>query len=399
MKLKLTTLLFAALTNTYIFTNTDFFEAASSDIYIYGKVYTDDNEVYTGQIRWGKEEAFWFDHFNSSKPDNDNIEYLSRSEEKKLNRSSHRGSGWINGIVSWNNGNHYNDHTHIFACQFGDIKIKLEGGSNDIETQIQVTDHEIGHIKLDWDRIEKVEFMAAPANIKSHYGEPLYGTVTTENGDSHTGYVQWDHDERMSEDELNGENRDGEIDMEFGNISKIKKSFRGSEITTRSGREFELRGTNDVNDDNRGIIVNIPGMGRVDISWDEFDEVIFSDISSSSITYDDFKGDADIFGTVTTVDGDLHVGRIAYDLDEEYQFEMLNGKSDDIEYFIPFANVKSVKPGRRDRANVTLTDGSTITLEDSVDVSDDNDGVLIFLKAGEDPTYVAWEDIEKIDFN
>ena len=52
MKLKITTLLFAALTNTYIFTNTNFLSASQSDTYIYGKIYTDDNEVYTGPVSY-----------------------------------------------------------------------------------------------------------------------------------------------------------------------------------------------------------------------------------------------------------------------------------------------------------------------------------------------------------
>ena len=313
MTLKIAAIIFAALFNVAFISKIDYLTADPSSSYIYGTVYTDDNEEYTGQIRWGKEEAFWFDFFNSSKPDNDYLDYLSRSEVKALN-GNRRGLGrnWSNGTkwISWNNGNHSNGHTHSFAIQFGNIQsiemgrrdriklhlkngdeIKLEGGSNDIETYVQVSDQELGHIKIDWDRIDKVVFKSSPSNIDSYYGPPLYGTVKTEGGETFTGFVQWDHDERLAKDELNGKSRDGEIDMEFGNIAKIIKTFRGSQITTHSGRELELKGTNDVNDENRGIIVNLPGEGRVDIPWDEFDEVVFTEMLDAPVRYEDFKGD------------------------------------------------------------------------------------------------------------
>ena len=35
-----------------------------SGLLIYGTVTTDEDREYTGQIRWGDEEAFWFDFFN-----------------------------------------------------------------------------------------------------------------------------------------------------------------------------------------------------------------------------------------------------------------------------------------------------------------------------------------------
>jgi len=217
--------------NAAFFLDLNVLPSNDSDIYIYGKVHTDDGTVYQGQIRWGKEEAFWFDMFNSSKPENDNLDYLSRSELRDLD-GEHRENVLVKGLFSWN-GRFGNDHTHSFACEFGHIKtihigrrdritlelkngeeINLEGGSNDIDTYVQVTDPEMGHIKVEWDRIDKVEFLNAPAQFESRYGHPLYGTVMTESGESFTGYVQWDHDERLAYDELNGENRRSQLILE-----------------------------------------------------------------------------------------------------------------------------------------------------------------------------------------
>lgn len=413
MTKKLIGLIITAFLNASFFQEIIILPASDSDIYIYGTVYTEDNEEYTGQIRWGKEEAFWFDHFNSSKPKNDNLQYLSRSEERELNHRSEEVA--LKGLFGWTNFD--SDHTHSFSCQFGNIKaieigrrdrvevelkngdtIKLEGGSNDIDTYIQVADPELGNIKLEWNRVERVEFKNSPQSFESYYGAPLYGTVLTESGVSFTGYVQWDHDERLAHDELNGENRDGDIDLEFGKIKKIVKSFRGSEITLHSGRTLELKGTNDVNDENRGIIVNIPGQGRVDIPWDEFEEVDFVEPKMGIINYDDFDGFEHINGSVITTNGKTYKGQIVYDLDETYQFEILNGELDDIEYFIPFQLVKSIEPSRRDRAIVQLKSGQNLKLEDSVDVSEDHDGVLVFADTNDDdPVYIKWEDIEIIN--
>lgn len=386
--------------------------SADQDIYIYGTVETDDGETYTGQIRWGKEEAFWFDYFNSSKPENEYLDYLSRADLKHLDKERNN-HNFLDGLVTWNNGN--SDHTHSFACQFGDIKsievgrrerveltfknghqMRLEGGSNDIGTEVQVTDSEIGHIKIKWKNIEKVTFENAPSSFESHYGAPLYGTVTSESGETFTGFVQWDHDERLAHDVLNGETRDGDMDIEFGNISKLEKTFRGTEVTMKSGRNFELRGTNDVDDGNRGIIVNIPGKGRVDIPWDEFEMVEFSTAKMGVVDYGDFDGGIDITASVTTESGDTHKGRIAYDLDETYQFEILNGKKDGIEYFIPFHLVKEIKPKGRRSSIVTLKSGDTIRLEDSVDIDEGNDGILIF-ENDDDPIYVRWEDVASVN--
>jgi len=388
-----------------------------SDIYIYGTVTTHDDHEYTGQMRWGKEEIFWFDMFNSSKPENDNLDYLSRDEIASLDKEDKWHGGKINVpfVKKWNWNN--NDHSHAFAMRFGDIakldirrgervmvhlksgdKIKLKGGANDIGTDIQVNDLEVGNIKLDWDQVAEVTFSQSSEQIESKFGNPLYGTVTTRDG-SFTGYVQWDHDERMSEDELNGEYEDGELDIPFGSIKSIERISRGSEVSLASGRTFKLYGTNDVNNDNRGIIVNIEELGRVDIPWGEFDRVDFTSVpTTSNISYSSFtKGSNPIYGTVIS-SGDSYSGRIVYDLDESYLCEMLNGKLDDIEYSIPFEYIKTIESKDEDGSEVTLRSGKKLYLEEVVDVSEENDGVLVF-DNGDEPRYISWNEITRISID
>lgn len=418
MTSKLFAVLFLALTNAFILESVEtVFGKSASSQFIYGKVTTHDGDEYQGQIRWGKEEAFWFDFFNSVKIENENLKWLTREEEKALKEEDSASTSWWGSIgkSSWSRSWGNSDKTHVFACQFGDIKsielhggervtvefkngekYELEGGSNDIGTKVQVSDSELGMIKLDWHRISHIEFMQGPADLESAYGEPLYGIVKTIKGEFE-GFLQWDHDERLSHDILNGDTEDGELEIEFGKIKSIKRSHKGSLVTLKSGRSFTMWGTNDVNEDNRGIIVSTPNYGRVDISWDEFEELIIADeMPNAVMNYADYRGFNRLHGTVHTLDGRKLTGDIVYDLDEKYQLEILDGVADRIEYLIPFGAVKSIKPMNRKESRITLTNGESFLLEDKVDVNENNDGILVF--DGKKPSYIKWSEVDTITF-
>jgi len=238
--------------------------------------------------------------------------------------------------------------------------------------------------------------METPKNLREKMGDALYGTVAFYGGE-YTGFIQWDHDERLSEDILDGDTRDGDVKIEFGKLASIERDRGGSNIVTKSGREMYLRGSNDVNSGNRGIIVTT-GFGRVDIPWNEFKKVTFSDAPSGAIAYSTFSDMKKLSGTVTTTDGKTLSGNIIYDLDETYTFEMLQGKDDDVEYIISMGNIKSISPKNYDYSTVVLKNGTELLLGDARDVNEDNDGVLVFTGSG-DPEYIRWEDIKNITFN
>lgn len=387
---------------------------SANEGFIYGKLTTIDGDVYTGQIRWGKEEAYWTDLFNGTKDGNDNYRYLSREDKEELRDKSRRGNNWSNVWVNWSSDRNY-ETTHEFQARFGDIskieitrrsevrltlrngdEIYVGDGSNDFDTEVRIMDDELGETSFRWSRIESIEFMATPANLKSTMGEALYGTVQYYGGEL-TGVIQWDHDERLSTDVLDGDSRDGDIKIEFGNLESIEKDGSGSTVVTKSGREMYLRGSNDVNSSNRGIIVTTE-FGRVDIPWREFKKVTFSSAPKSIKKYSDFAGMKKLSGSVQTTNGETLTGEIIYDLDEALSFEMLQGKDDGVEYIIPFESVKSISPKNWDYSTVVLKNGTELTLGNARDVSEDNDGVLVFSGSG-DPKFVLWEDIKTITFN
>jgi hypothetical protein len=392
--------------------------SAQDEIFIYGTVTTIDDQTYTGSIRWGKEEIYWTDMFNASKERNENLDLLSRDEIDYLKDRSTSSNDWVMRNVSWNwdNWNYDNSFVHQLAVPFGNIKsmepisrsdvmitlqngqeIEVDGdGYNDIGTKVRVNDNELGVIEISWSRIERVDFSATPKKLENKYGEPLYGTVKSDIGEF-TGYVQWDHDERITTDKLDGDTDDGDLSIAFGKIASIEREgYSRSYVTMKSGRELELHGSNDVNSENRGIIVTVDGLGRVDIPWRDFDMVTFTDAPSAATSYGDFKNQSELTATVTTTNGDTHKGNLIFDLDESYDFEVLNGQDDDIEFEIDFKNISEITPKNYNYSKVTLKNGRSFVLGDSQDVTDDNDGVIVM--KGKEPIYIPWDKVENIKF-
>lgn len=388
--------------------------SAQDEGFIYGKVTTEDGDVYEGPLRWGKEEVYWTDMFNASKRENKNLDYLSNREldrlEDRYDDNDNLISRFVN--ISWDDDD--NRFVHEFSTEFGNlaalrirhgnrVEVKLKNGDNievdgsgynDIGAKITVLDRELGKIRLSWSNLEEIEFLPTPSRLDDKFGEPLYGTVFCDLGEF-TGFVQWDHDERVGADILDGEEDGDDYEIAFNKIESIERDgYSSSLVKLKSGRTLDLRGTNDVDDDNKGIIVTVKGLGRVDIEWDDFDRVEFRDAPDSGPAYSSFSSPEKIKGTVEVDNGDRHSGEIIYDLDEEYTFELLNGENDDVKFIIPFSNIREIEPRGSDEAAVTLKSGDTIILEDGQDVSEKNLGLLI--KTGSDRMYVPWDRINKI---
>lgn len=399
------------ITFYFLVTSAFFANAQNDQLFIYGTVTTIDDETYTGALRWGKEEIFWTDFFNATKTKNENLKDLPDRKDSDLFASESWSSKWM----KW--GNHGYSSVHMWVCQFGDLKsIEITGrskirielkdgskmdlgdGSNDVGAKIKVSDDEIGFLELDWNRIEKIEFEKTPSKLESKFGKPLYGTVVTNYG-TFEGLVQWDHDERISTDELDGETEDGDFSIKFGKIAYIKNEGNESQVKLLSGRELTLGGTNDVDDGNRGIIVTIDNVGRVDIPWDEFKEVTFDhDKKKFGLAYNDFKEPKPIKGTVISKDGQVASGKIIYDLDEALDLEIIQGMDDEIEYLIPMRYIKQIAPKNYDYAIISLRNGKELLLGEGQDVSDRNDGILVFVKDVEKPKYIKWDDLKEVNF-
>jgi hypothetical protein len=376
--------------------------------FLYGTVETDSGNKYTGFIRWGTEEAFWDDHFNSTK---DDLEYERRGQSDDRDRERIK----IFGVTIGFRDPHGWHGSRVLTLRYGDISkvepsrsdrakvtlkngrvMELDGGSNDMGATIAVLDAGIGEVKVRWNEIESIVFAPAPAGAEPP-ATRLYGKVKSRAGDFQ-GFVQWDLQECLSTDELDGESDDGDMSIEMGRIKAIEKRNRnGAYVELRDGRRLLLEDTNDVDDSIDGIFVEDERFGRVELDWDTFERVDFEVPDGSGRGYDDYRPAKELTGKVTDEEGRSYTGRIVFDMDESETWEMLQGDLDDVEYNIPFEMIKSVAPASRDSSYVVLKNGQQLELEDSQDVSYDNDGVLII--AGGEETFVSWRDVKIVEFD
>ncbi len=388
--------------------------AQNTEGLMYGKVTTRDNE-YIGQIRWGKEEAYWHDHFNASKVENP----YSRDRDRLRNRDRDRDS-WRD--IDWRISSIWEDKTgtvHQFGCQFGDIQeirnyrdkrviVKLKNGEeielsgsgyNDVGTTVRVMDQDLGAISIKWDRIDKIEFMPTPKKLDRTFGKPLYGKVDTYRKGVIEGFVVWDKDERLGLDKLDGDSRDGDLSIRFESIKKIERQGNGSLVDIQSGRQFYLTGSNDVNNGNRGIVVAVDGIGKIDIPWRDFISVEFMDDKGSGKPYSSYTTPRGLKGKVLKYGGGEVDGDIVFDFDEALEIEFLEGKDDNLEYTVPFRNIKSIAPKNYNFSMVKFKNGNEVLLGDGRDVSDSNSGVLVYTNGGKNPEYIEWRNVTEIIFD
>ena len=383
--------------------------AANNAGFLYGEVTTQSGKEYRGFLRWGTEESFWDDLFHSAKVELPYMKEVPDDERERRRRRSVRIFGHeIGDSEGWN--------TRVFICRFGDIaeievlrderalvqlknktEVEVRGYSNDVSGTVHVDDAEAGKIAIEWDRIETIRFSQAPASADPGVTR-LYGTVQTDAG-AFEGFVQWDKQECTSADILNGESEDGKMEIPMGRIRSIERqSRRSSRVELSDGRIVRLAGTNDVNDENRGIVVEDQRFGRVTIPWDTFEKVTFAPARGSGRGYGDYAALGALEGSVTGKDGAKQQGRIVFDADEEAGWEMLNGSHLDVTYDIPFALVASIERLDSGECRVALRSGEQVVLEESQDVTDKNCGVLVFTGGGKSSTYLSWPDVERLDF-
>ena len=164
-------------------------------------------------------------------------------------------------------------------------------GSNDVHFGhggVQISDPALGMVEVDWRVFRRIRFHAPPdGGSGAGYdtfdgGHPLVGTVETREGETLEGLIRWDADEASSWEILNGEARDIKFSIDFGFVSRIERDPAfGAIVTLRDGRVLHLDHSNDVNWDNRGIMVAPEGSRpeRVAswrlVSWGDFHSATF----------------------------------------------------------------------------------------------------------------------------
>lgn len=383
--------------------------AQSTEGFLYARIETATNS-YTGPVRWGMEELLWTDLFNAAKATD---QYMKMVPEQKNTGS------WLN--FDWTFNSIWEDKriAHQFTCRFGDLahiavmenrraKLRFRNGAelvvdghgyNDLDAKIQIHDRELGLVGLNWSQIRTIDFLPTPRKLELIFGMPLYGVVESVRKETFKGLIIWDNDEHVGSDKLDGDAKDGKMAIRFDNISSIEKKGSGSLVTLRSGREVFLTGSNDVNSDNRGVVVITEDVGIVNVSWEAFRKISFSPPPHTGPSYAQFDDPAILTGKVARIDGNDLAGRIVFDIDEAMDFEFLEGMENDMTYHIPFRMIRKITPKNYDYSTVELRTGKTLLLGGLRDVSSRNGGLLIFRKGEKNPAYVPWTKIYEIIFN
>lgn len=382
---------------------------------LYGRVSTDDGVIYEGRLRFGgKEEAFWGHYFNAVKDQNPWATHVPR-ERLPTVRDPIEVFG--KEIAAWE---HPMDLGRPFMVRFGDIaRIEAPGrdlrvvlksgtvfdldrfGADDFADGVRVWDDRHGVVDVDEWRIRTIEFL--PTGRLSAVPDRLYGTVRTRHGDF-TGFIQWNREESVGLDELDGHADNGEFSLRFDHIRSIARHSRNSSLVTLlDGREIVLFDTREVGRGNRGIYVDDRRYGRVLVSWDAFERIDFS-AGGAGPAYGTFPPGRPLTGSVITRSGRRIAGRLIYDLDESETTETLDAPAQGVHYTIPFGLIASIGlPAQEDEraqpARVTLRNGEELRLELADDLGEWNAGMLIFFDDGQRPAYVPWTDVQQVDLN
>ncbi len=382
---------------------------------LYGRVSTKDGSTYEGRLRFGgDQEAFWEDYFNGAKGANPWVP-LVPPQQLPMERHVVTVLG-----IELGRREQPRDMGRQFMTRFGDIarieasgtdvRVTLKSGTtfdlrrmdaSDFDDGLRVWDGKGGVVDLDSMRIHTIDFL--PAAPMGSPPDRLHGTVHTQGGDF-TGFLQWNRTESLGSDELQGRARDGNRSLRFDAIQSIaRQSSQSCLVTLRDGGEVELSGSSAAGEDNLGVYVNDPRYGRVLVSWDAFQRVDFSP-GGGSPAYADFPKGVPLRGSVTTTAGQRLAGRLVYDLDESETTETLDAPADGVDYTIPFGLVASVvlpgrEAGHQARARVTLQDGEELQLQRGGDLGKQNAGLLVFAEGGARPAYVAWAEVQRVDFD
>ncbi len=391
-------------------------QAQSADR-LYGKITTRNGEVLEGLIRWGNNEAGWVDLFNGNKPipEEHNQELLRMLGQEK---EEPRGFSFLGFRIDLDDERGF-PRRAASAIRFGHIRtieptgrnralltlrsgrqVEFVGGSNDLGNGLGKTlieDARKGTRELKWRDITLVEFGPAPPEIRSKFGSRLYGRLTTRRGEQFSGYVTWDLDEVLGKDVLDGEERGEDRKIDFEEIASIqRKGWSASTVVLKSGREMVLDDSNDVDDDNRGILVSDPGFGQVTVPWGEFDRLEFQP-NPGSVGFGDFPEAKRLSGVISTESGAQYKGTIRWDNDEEYSWEILDGRMGGLEFDIELGLVQSIEK-HSGGSRVTLKDGRRFDLGDSNDVDEDNKGIFVQQADGK-KVLVRWADFRKVVFD
>lgn len=400
---------------------------------LYGRVLTSDGERLEGWLRWDRNETHVFDVLDGMKPilmaHDQEAEALD--EELRIRRQRERSFSLPDLIITWDEDDEPRttqagirfghiralqvvDERHVLVLLASGEEVELGASSSDIGRSFRglvVETATRGDVELRWRDLDRIELMPAPASVARPSSERLHGTLRSQEGVELTGWVGWDLDEALATDILDGNVAGRRRTIVFGDIAALRReTLASTRVTLRSGEEMVLRGTNDVNADNRGIEISDASFGRAVVPWTAFESLRFHPPEPRAVDPDGgqdrragpgahdrsaFDGGRPLMGTVLTRRGDRISGRVRWGNDEEYTWELLDGMSDGIDYDLELGLVHTIERVESGLVRVTLRDGRALELGGTDDVGEENGGIFV-KPEGEGTVLVRWQDFVRL---
>lgn len=388
---------------------------AQHEGFIYGEIKLKNNQVYTGQIRWSGGQMLWSDILLVAKQVNPNLKYLNEYQLNGLSKETEAP------VLDWTFMNlwkdKYPERESEILCRFGDIAMIHVTGREEAQLyyksgskiRLTVDEKENRHLGKDivvhnnelvntikWSAISTIKFFARPSRLSHLKGNPIYGTVMTTKG-AFSGFIQWDKtkylDTQQLEGILNGEQR---VQYDFADIAAVERFNKGAMVSLKSGKKVYLTDDRDVSVASRGIVVMHPQWGRVIVTWKAFRSLRLEHIPDK-IGYEDYANPKKIYATVITRDKKIYKGNCVFDMDEEWNCDLLEGNKDGMYYQIPFKYISKMLPVGQSYANVILADHRELILGHHNDVTAKNWGILVW-QSNSGHKYIPWNMISEISF-
>ncbi len=383
---------------------------------IYGTVTDRDGRDLVGFLRFDGWDTWWDDLFaadRDSSPWEGLVDEAMLKDLARERRDAYFAThGLVDRLAYALDGGRRVDLSRRLVCRYGQVarvtlgrddgvvetvdgnRYPVRPGRGDLDGDLTVATAGGDSTVLDFDDVRGIVFAQAPAGALPPW-QRLAGEVTTTGGVL-AGFVQWDVSENCDLDILDGEDDAGSHDIPMGDIAAIARSRGGSTVTLRDGNVLALSGTNDVNDDNRGLAVHVPGTGRVTVPWKDFVKVTFAAPGPSGAARAAFGAARPLEGRVAIKGGGERRGRLVLDLDEGSTWEILDGEHAGRDYTIPLGLVATLEPGDQG-CTVTLRDGGTLLLTEGNDIDADNAGVLVIGPDGAER--IAWSRVAALRFD
>lgn len=366
-------------------------------------------------IRWSGGQVLWSDILLVSKTNSYFFKYLNKVQRNEL-KSRDMDSG-----LDWRFTSLFEEklpeRQDEMLCRFGDIasihitgasdaQIYLKSGSKirvatapgenrHLGKDISILDGKLKRIK--WDQISRINFKNTPANFAPFKGQLLYGTVSTSAGEL-TGFIQWDKQKFLNSQKLQGKIGDAtdNSEFEFGEIQSITKREEGAIVALKSENKLFLHRNGDVNKSNKGVVVMHPVWGRAIVQWEAFRSIKFSAIPPN-LGYEQYTRPKRVYATVETIDGRIYKGNCTFDLDEDWDMELLEGSTGGVHFQIPFQQLSKVNPLNTSLSKVLMKNGKVLNLGNHNDVTAKNWGVIVWLIDSK-YKYIPWDKVSEIRF-